>query len=558
MIATGTSEKLSSLSLETPSPFFLRAAKVEISEDKTTWVTLDQGIPIFREWGAERLDVPVGGKVAAYVRVTIADNRDAPLPFTGARLRLEAAPAPSAIPVGAHVSGREEFAGETVLTVALDGQNIPLAALEFDTNEPLFMRRVAVSVRDVHDAFPGERSIGSGTIFRVALNGSPAREQLELPFVFTPTTRELLIHIYNGDSPPLSISGVQLKRWPVSLLFMAPTAGSYALLSGNPQATAPHYDLAGFAGEMRGATANVVTPGNLEETPDYHPSEALGTPPLPDVPITGAPLDAKDWPIRRPVQVSSPGVQELELDLDALAQSRPDFADLRLLREGNQIPYILEQPALARSLAVSPEDAPDSKRPSFSIWKLQLPKAALPLRSVVLTSATSLFQRQFRIFERLVGPDGNSYDYTLASDQWIRTPQPGVPDNHVFELQDRTHSDTVWIETDNGDNPAIALGTAQVVYPVERLIFKVADTDGLSLAYGNKAANAPHYDLSLVAGRLLTSNRFVSRLGTDEQGATAKRPFAGISGGFVFWCALALVVVTLLVVVGKLLPKPPG
>ena len=39
LVATGTKEKLSSLSLETPSPFFLRPAKVEISEDDTNWVT---------------------------------------------------------------------------------------------------------------------------------------------------------------------------------------------------------------------------------------------------------------------------------------------------------------------------------------------------------------------------------------------------------------------------------------------------------------------------------------------------------------------------------------
>jgi len=63
-IATGTTDRLSSLSLETPSPFFLRAARVEISQDNSDWVTIDQGIPIFREWGAEKLDLPIGGRVA--------------------------------------------------------------------------------------------------------------------------------------------------------------------------------------------------------------------------------------------------------------------------------------------------------------------------------------------------------------------------------------------------------------------------------------------------------------------------------------------------------------
>jgi hypothetical protein len=96
----------------------------------------------------------------------------------------------------------------------------------------------------------------------------------------------------------------------------------------------------------------------------------------------------------------------------------------------------------------------------------------------------------------------------------------------------------------------------QAIYPVVRLVFKVAEPDGLSLAYGNKSANAPRYDLSLVAVRLLTSSRNVARMGADEPGAGARNPFAGINGGYVFWGALALVVVALLVVVARLLPKP--
>jgi hypothetical protein len=556
MIATGTRDRLSSLSLETPNPFFLRAASVETSTDGREWTDLDRGVPIFREWGAEKLEIPLGGRAAAYVRVTIADNKDDPIPFTGARLLLEAGPVPASVPAGAHVSGRDEFAGETVLTLALDGRNMPLAALDFETREPLFMRRVTVAVREVRDTVPSERTIGSGTLFRVALNGEPVREQVELPLVCTPHTRELLIHIHNGDSPPLAVDAVRLKRWPVSLLFMAPTAGTYTLLSGNPQATAPHYDLAGFAGEMRSANASTVIPGDLEAMPEYHPSDALGAPPMPEVPILGAPLDARQWMFRRAVQIADPGVQELELDPEALSKARPDFADLRLLREGNQIPYVLERPELARSLGVSPESTPDPKRPSFSIWALHLPRAGLPLQSVVLNSATSLFQRQFRFFEKRPAQDGGTYDFTLASGAWSRTPQPGVPEDHVFEMQERTLTNTLWIETDNGDNPAVAIGAVQLVYPVVRLVFKVADADSLALAYGNASANAPRYDLGLVAGRLLTSNRNVARLGSDVQETGPKNPFAGINGGIIFWGALALVVVALLVVVAKLLPKP--
>ncbi len=557
-VMTGSKDWLASIFLETPSPFFMRATQVEVSDDNASWSTLDQGVPLFRQWGAERLELPLRGRAAAFIRITVADRRAAPLPFTGARLLAEAGPAPEAVPVGGRIAARDEFAGETVLTVDLEGRHQPLAALGIAAGDPLFMHRVAVCVREVRDGLPGERTIGTGTVFRVSLDGAPAREQLEVPLAFSPDTRELLVHIYNGDSPPLAVDSIRLSRFPTSLLFLAPVAGTYALLSGNPQVGPPHYDLAAFASELRGANATVVVPGAIEDVPGYHERDTLGAPPMPDVPLTGAPVDAKDWSFRRSVEMASAGVQELELDPDVLSRARPDLADVRLLRDGNQIPFVLERPALARSLEFSPVSSPDPKRPTVSLWALRLPKAGLPLRRVVLATSTSLFQRQFRLYEKPGQPGEGPSEQVLAAGLWIRTPEPGSPAARVFELQDRVSTDTLWIETDNGDNPPIALGAVQAVYPVARLVFKVAETDGLTLAYGNPSAGAPRYDLSLVAPRLLTSSRNAAHLGAGGQGPGTRNPFSGISGGYVFWGALGLVVVALLLVVAKLLPKPSG
>ena len=93
------------------------------------------------------------------------------------------------------------------------------------------------------------------------------------------------------------------------------------------------------------------------------------------------------------------------------------------------------------------------------------------------------------------------------------------------------------------------------------MVFKVEETDGFALAYGNGNAGTPRYDLSLVAGKLLTASRNVARLPTDVPAAAsadARNFFAGIDNRYVFWAALALVVVVLLVVVARLLPKPPA
>ena len=560
LFETGTGELLDALDLETSVPFFLKAAHVEVSSDGQEWQSLGAAVPVFRQFGAEQLRLALDRRKAAFVRVTLDDFRSRKIDFTGAQLRpapTRAVP-PPLIPLGARITRRDEFAGETVLTVTLDGCHVLLGGLTFDATDPLFMRRVTVAIREVQGAVSAERTIGSGTIYRLALDGAPTRAQLALPLDFSPPTRELLVHIHNGDSPPLKLDAVRAGQHPVNFLFLAPAAGSFTLLTGNLQAGAPHYDLAAFAGDMRQAEATTVTSGDLEAMPDYHPRESLGTAPLPDVPLEGAPLDASGWSQRKAVQLTHAGVQELELDLEALALARPDFVDLRLLRHGNQIPYVLEQPALARALTLTPEAVPDAKRPTVSVWRLALPQSDLPLRRLVLNSATPLFQRQFRIYEKLTGSDGRSYENTLASGGWSRTPEPGVLETRVFELTDRLRTNALWIETDNGDNPAIALGAVQAVHPVVRLVFKTTETEGFSLALGNSAVSAPRYDLSLVAVKLLTSSRNVASLAAGGATTAAKPAFPGLNGGYAFWGALALVVIVLLVVVAKLLPKPPA
>ena len=201
---------------------------------------------------------------------------------------------------------------------------------------------------------------------------------------------------------------------------------------------------------------------------------------------------------------------------------------------------------------------PDPKHPTVSRWKLSLPQAGLPLQRLVLTSSTPLFSRDFRVYENVTGTDGRTHESTLAAGTWSRTPEPGTPETRVFLLANRATTDALWIETDNGDNPAIALGGVQATYPVMRLVFKVAETDGYTLAYGNAAAVAPRYDLRLVAVKLLTASRSVAQVAAGEENPAARKSLFRLDRRFLLWGSLTLVVVVLLVVVAKLLPKPPA
>ena len=109
-------------------------------------------------------------------------------------------------------------------------------------------------------------------------------------------------------------------------------------------------------------------------------------------------------------------------------------------------------------------------------------------------------------------------------------------------------------------NYQYTLTSADLAYPVTELLFK-ADAGPLDLYYGNREAAAPRYDIALIAGQILAADKETATLGPEETGSGeswAGRALKGTRSGVVFWAALGLVVVALLVVVAKLLPKPPA
>jgi hypothetical protein len=555
VIETGSgTTPFDTVTLLTPAPNFIKSARVEISADGRQWETIRSGALVFRQFGAEQLAVALEGRPAAQVRVTLDDARSEPIPFTGATLRLSAAsPPPATAPLPVELLRRDEFASETVLTLDLGARNVPLAALEIRTTEPLFARRVSVAVRELRDDAMVERVLAGGPMWRVATEGLPPSAQLELPLDFRASSRELFVHLDNGDSPPIAITEVRMRQRPLWLEFRAGEAGTYTLLSGNNQVAAPRYDLAALAPALREAQPITVTPGPAEPNPGYRRPD-----PLADAPLLGAALDPAPWHYRKTVGLTAGGVQEMELDLDALAHARPGFGDLRLVREGTQVPYLIERAALSRSLPLAPVPASDIKPPTLSRWEIKLPHAGLPLNRLTLRSSSILFQRRVRLFEKI--PDGRdgTVERTLAEADWSHT--PGHDPALVLWFNGVPTTDTLTIETANGDNPPLLLTGVQATYPVVRLLFKT-EPGPLSFYYGNPDASPPRYDLSLVAGQILAAEKSVATLGAEEKARSDgwSAPWlSGLRGGPILWIALGLVVVVLLVVVAKLLPKPPA
>jgi hypothetical protein len=168
-----------------------------------------------------------------------------------------------------------------------------------------------------------------------------------------------------------------------------------------------------------------------------------------------------------------------------------------------------------------------------------------------------LFQRVVTLYEELSDDRGDKYHRPLGGASWFQTPDH-IGQQLMLGLDASPTSDTLVLETHNGDNPQIELEKFQAFYSAARVLFKAQPADELLLYYGNPQTAAPRYDLSLVSGQLLAADQAEAALAAEEQvkksWGAGHRPG---QGGVVFWGILAVVVVVLLLIISRLLPQSP-
>ncbi len=551
-LKSGLANLVDGVVLQTPAIDFIKAVNIEGSLNGSDWQMLAQGQPVFRQtYGASQLQLSFSPRAWTRLRLTVDDRRSPPVPFTGAFVHTATdQPAPTeSIP--ATITERDENPGETRLALNLGAANLNIASVRIETTEPLFMRPVALAVPQISGNAIHEQSIGRGTIYRVAIENQAPSENLSVPLDSLVPARELFVFIKNGDSPPLAISSVQVERHPVYLIFLARQSGTYHLLTGNARCPAPRYDLAALGMNLQSVTLADVPISPPADNPDFHAAEVL-----PGIGENGAPLDVSAWKYRKAVNLSHAGVQQLDLDLDTLAHAVSGFADLRLLHGSNQVPYIIERTSISRPLAATVITTNDPAKPGLSRWIIKLPQSGLPLTRLVCATTTPLFKRYLTLYEILTNEQGDKYLHDLGQASWTQTPEnPSKELSLAFDSPPQ--SDTLYLETSNGDNPQVELNSFQAFYPVTRILFKTQATGGFFLYYGNPQAASPDYDLSLVAGQLLSAGKNTATSSAEESFKQSSWHENALTrqGNMVFWGALALVVIVLLAVISRLLPK---
>jgi hypothetical protein len=550
-IQTGTNAALTALHIATPSRRFLKAARLEASSDGATWRPLMDAVPVFHEpSGVAELQLRFAPAPYPWLRLTLDDQRSDPIPVTGIQLET-AAQEGETDAVAAPIASREETAEQTRLVLALPAAHLWISAVELEIADPLFTRQASVLARRFSEGVFREEPVAHGTLHRIDVPGVPVRAKTRIEVECGVASRELVVLLENRDSPPLQITQVRLRVRPAYLHFRAPAAGAFTLLSGNARCAAPRYDLAALGEAIRQAPASVIAPGPLAQKADHQPP-----PTLPTVAMLGAPLDPTPWPQRKPVKLASSGVQQLPLDWEALSKAQPSLADLRLLVGTNQLPYVIERSSAILTLHPACETIPLPKNPRWSRWSLRLSHSNLPLTRLVCSSPTALFRRALVLYEEPRDAHGAAYRRTLAAANWVQTPD-APRRSFALELSQSPLTDTLFLETDNEDNPPIELRNVELLCTETRLCFKADAALPVHLYYGRKDVGPPSYDLSLVAGELLAAEKVRATLAAEEKA----RPDGWRDvlrdtrvGGWIFWAALLVVVVGLLVVLTRLLP----
>lgn len=522
------------LVLKTNGENFIKAATLEASSDGTTWQTLSRGEVLCRQNGTERLRLPIAPAVWKHFRITIDDSRTRPVAFTGAQIVREL-PELRTVPHPATIRSRTEEKNASRLTLDLGTANMMLGSVRVHTPELVF-QRVSTLLNATH------------TLFRIQHETFTA-EDLQIPAHQLAATREVELVIHNGDSPPLRLDRVEVTRHLVPLVFQADTAGEWQLYIGNAQAPEPRYDIAALSDKLRDANASSATASAVAANAEFRKTATA-----PAVGETGAAIDVSAWSFQRAIQISEAGVIELELDPAVLARCENDLNDVRIVREGHQVPFLAIKPGLERERAVSFVEVADPKTPSSTKWDITMPFPNFPGSTLLLDSPTPLFRRTLSVTELIHNEQGH-FERILGTANWQRTPGQSPVTFHL-PLYTAPRTETIRLTTDNGDNAPLQLTSVRVVYPIVRLLFRVPDTKPLHICYGNRRAPRTRYDLDLVRREFETATKVAATLGDEEKlpGYEADPLIRG-KGSPWLWAALALVVGALLWVVAKMLPK---
>ena len=534
-----------------PAPF-LKRVQIEASGDRTHWTLVVPDGTLFDlpndGLALTALDLPAG--TYRYLRLTWDDraSRRMPLPRQ-VEVRVASAtrgPAPLRTPVA--IERRPSEPGKSRFRIRLPGAHLPVVAIELSIGGGNVLRTARVTEGRLEGSTVVPTELGTATLRRSVRDGLTAAE-LRIP-ITPPSEWQLELAVDDGNNPPLDVTGATAVFATLPFIFFESAGDTLIARFGNDRLTAPKYDLEAERDRVPSLALAAAHWGASREVAPAGDSAGA-------VPTAGATIDPRSFRYARSIPSGTAGLATLPLDAAALAHG--SFGDIRIATpDGHQVPFLVER--LDEPLAVTlpaPERLTSNRdQASRSRYRIRLPYAGLPASRLVIHTDARVFDREVAL-EMLPSaeddPRARSGPIRVAATTW-RHADPelaapalsmALPALRVAELS---------LVVDEGDNAPLPLRDATLLLPAYRLRFFRDGHTPLTLLYGRSDLAAPRYDLALLAPRLLGAP-------AQDVAASAERETANVTGvtpTIVFWCALALAVLALVVLIARLLRPGNG
>ena len=535
-----------------PAPF-LKRVQIEGSGDRAHWTLLVPDGTLFDlpNDGLELtgLDLPAGAY--RYLRVTWDDraSRRMPLPRQVEVRVASATRGPAPLRTAVTVERRPSEPGRSRFRIRLPGAHLPIVAIELTVGGGNVLRTARITEGRLEGSTVVPTELGNATLRRSVRDGLAAAE-LRIP-IAPPSESQLELAVDDGNNPPLDVTGATAVFATLPFIFFESTGDTLTARFGDERLAAPRYDLEAERDRVPSLALSTAHWGASREVPVAAGGAAVA------MPTAGASIDPQQFRYARSIPLGRAGLATLPLDVAALAHG--SLADVRIATaDGHQVPFLVER--LAEPLAVTlpaPERLTSGRDPSTrSRYRIRLPYAGLPASRLVVQTDARVFDRAVELQmtpSAVDDPRARSGPVTIAATAW-RHADPELPAPALSMELPALRVGELSLVIDEGDNAPLPLRDATLLLPAYRLRFFRDGTTPLTLLYGRPDLGAPRYDLALLAPRLLGAP-------AQDLAASAERETSDVTGvtpTIVFWCALALAVLALVVLIARLLRPGNG
>ncbi|MGM0599909.1 MAG: hypothetical protein ACQETH_08860 [Candidatus Rifleibacteriota bacterium] len=361
---------------------------------------------------------------------------------------------------------------------------------------------------------------------------------------FPQNQKRIKIVIDNGNNYSLPLESIVAEINVRDLYFIASGSGKYQLYGGDKNAERPSYDLKMIQDKLAELFPEKVSHSDLI----YFNGSETKTSPAVAMKPEGAPFKGQGYRWVGSFTMPVAGLCQLKLNHEAALDNHRD--SIRIVKNGNQIPYFLGKP-YNEAFALSFEQSYDREK-NITTYNIHLPVASKFYKSLSF-NLPGTFQRSIKV--NLPKP-GN-----LGWREWKTMIWKGENPNNSFLLSLKNlpvGENQLQLVVMHNENSPVVVTAVNAVYSTQDLFFKASQPGSYLIYGGNSNAEKPEYDLELVRDELLTKEPrkiALKEINTYSEPAVKQNIKDAFSEkGWGLYFVMGLVTLILLIIIYRIFP----